>query len=63
MKVQAYVSLLTLLRCDLLYPNRELPLLLIASAEREHFNSSLDTLFLDFLGEVLSAHLHNLLRN
>jgi uncharacterized protein YigA (DUF484 family) len=40
-----------------------LPLLLIASADREHFNSSLDTLFLDFLGEVLSAHLHNLLRN
>jgi uncharacterized protein YigA (DUF484 family) len=39
-----------------------LPLLLIASAEREHFNSSLDTLFLDFLGEVLAVHLQNLLR-
>lgn len=38
-----------------------MPLLLIASAEREHFNSSLDTLFLDFLGEVLAVHLHNLL--
>lgn len=40
-----------------------LPLLLIASADRDHFNSSLDTLFLDFLGEVLAAHLQNLLRN
>lgn len=39
-----------------------LPLLLIASTEREHFHSSLDTLFLDFLGEVLSIHLQNLLR-
>ena len=39
-----------------------LPLLLIASADREHFNSSLDTLFLDFLGEVLAIHLQNLLR-
>jgi uncharacterized protein YigA (DUF484 family) len=38
-----------------------MPLLLIASAEREHFNSSLDTLFLDFLGEVLAVHLQNLL--
>ncbi|MES2606094.1 MAG: DUF484 family protein [Pseudomonadota bacterium] len=38
-----------------------LPLLLIASADREHFNSSLDTLFLDFLGEVLAVHLQNLL--
>jgi uncharacterized protein YigA (DUF484 family) len=40
-----------------------LPLLLLASADREHFNSSLDTLFLDFLGEILAVHLHNLLRN
>jgi len=40
-----------------------LPLLLLASANREHFNSSLDTLFLDFLGEILAVHLHNLLRN
>ncbi len=39
-----------------------LPLLLIASNDREHFNSSLDTLFLDFLGEVLAIHLQNLLR-
>ncbi|HTQ98639.1 MAG TPA: DUF484 family protein [Candidatus Acidoferrum sp.] len=39
-----------------------LPLLLIASATREHFNSSLDTLFLDFLGEILAIHLQNLLR-
>ncbi len=39
-----------------------LPLLLIASRDREHFNSSLDTLFLDFLGEVLTIHLQNLLR-
>lgn len=41
--------------------NNGLPLLLIASEEREHFNSTLDTLFLDFLGEVLTVHLHNLL--
>jgi uncharacterized protein YigA (DUF484 family) len=38
-----------------------LPLLLIASEQREYFNSTLDTLFLDFLGEVLAAHLSNLL--
>jgi uncharacterized protein len=38
-----------------------LPLLLIGSENREHFDSSLDTLFLDFLGEVLTIHLQNLL--
>jgi uncharacterized protein YigA (DUF484 family) len=37
-----------------------LPLLLIGSVEEGHFNSSLDTLFLDFIGEVLSAHMQNL---
>ena len=37
-----------------------LPLLLIGSSEEQHFNSSLDTLFLDFIGEVLAVHLHNL---
>jgi uncharacterized protein len=40
-----------------------IPLLLLASGDREHFNSSLDTLFLDFLGEVLSVHLQNLVRD
>ena len=39
------------------------PLLLIGSTEQHHFNSSLDTLFLDFIGEVLSAHLQNLSLN
>lgn len=37
-----------------------IPLLLIGSEEPQHFNSSLDTLFLDFIGEVLAVHLHNL---
>jgi hypothetical protein len=37
-----------------------LPLLLIGSTEGQHFNSSLDTLFLDFIGEVLAVHLQNL---
>jgi uncharacterized protein YigA (DUF484 family) len=37
-----------------------LPLLLIGSVEEAHFNSSLDTLFLDFIGEVLSVHMQNL---
>src|SRR5690606_1748463 len=36
------------------------PLLLVGSSEPQHFNSSLDTLFLDFIGEVLAVHLHNL---
>lgn len=37
-----------------------LPLLLIGSTEEQHFNGSLDTLFLDFIGEVLAAHMQNL---
>lgn len=37
-----------------------IPLLLIGSEAEQHFNSSLDTLFLDFIGEVLAVHLHNL---
>jgi len=37
-----------------------LPLLLIGSSENGHFNSSLDTLFLDFIGEVLTVHLQHL---
>lgn len=37
-----------------------LPLLLIGSVEEQHFNGSLDTLFLDFIGEVLAAHMQNL---
>ena len=34
-----------------------MPLLLIGSTEEKHFNSSLGTLFLDFIGEVLAVHL------
>ena len=37
-----------------------MPLLLVGSSEEQHFNSSLDTLFLDFIGEVLAVHLQNL---
>ena len=37
-----------------------LPLLLIGSAREQHFNSSLDTLFLDFIGEVLSVRLQGM---
>jgi uncharacterized protein YigA (DUF484 family) len=37
-----------------------LPLLLIGSTREQHFNSSLDTLFLDFIGEVLSVRLQGL---
>jgi uncharacterized protein YigA (DUF484 family) len=36
------------------------PLLLVGSTEVQHFNSSQDTLILDFSGEVLAGHLHNL---
>ena len=36
------------------------PLILVGSVEAAHFNSTLDTLFLDFIGEVLAVHLHNL---
>jgi uncharacterized protein YigA (DUF484 family) len=35
------------------------PLLLIGSTEVNHFNASLDTLFLDFIGEVLAVHLQS----
>ncbi|MEY4641430.1 MAG: hypothetical protein RLZZ227_1424 [Pseudomonadota bacterium] len=37
-----------------------LPMLLIGSTREQHFNSSLDTLFLDFIGEVLSVRLHTM---
>lgn len=37
-----------------------LPLLLLGSAKEQHFNSSLDTLFLDFIGEVLSVRLQSI---
>ena len=37
-----------------------MPLLLIGSTRDQHFNSSLDTLFLDFIGEVLAARLQGL---
>jgi uncharacterized protein YigA (DUF484 family) len=36
------------------------PLLLIGSTREQHFNSSLDTLFLDFIGEVLTARLQGI---
>jgi len=38
-----------------------IPLLLVASSKEKHFNSSLDTLFLDFIGEILSVHIKSLL--
>jgi uncharacterized protein len=34
-----------------------MPTLVIGSDKHNHFNSSLDTLFLDFIGEILSAHI------
>ncbi|MDY6981744.1 MAG: DUF484 family protein [Pseudomonadota bacterium] len=37
-----------------------LPLLLIGSTREQHFNSSLDTLFLDFIGEVLAVRLQGM---
>ena len=37
------------------------PLLVVASNKEKHFNSSLDTLFLDFIGEILSAQIKSLL--
>jgi uncharacterized protein len=39
-----------------------MPLLLIGSAEEKHFNSSLGTLFLDFIGEVLAVHLQTIFK-
>ncbi len=38
------------------------PLLLIGSEEEKHFNSSLGTLFLDFIGEVLAVHLQTIFK-
>lgn len=38
-----------------------IPLLVVASSKDKHFNSSLDTLFLDFIGEILSSHIKGLL--
>jgi len=37
------------------------PLLVIGSEKHNHFNTSLDTLFLDFIGEILAAHITRLL--
>jgi hypothetical protein len=39
-----------------------MPLLLIGSNEEKHFNSSLGTLFLDFIGEVLAVHLQTIFK-
>ena len=36
------------------------PILVIGSDKHNHFNSSLDTLFLDFIGEILAAHISRL---
>jgi len=36
------------------------PILVIGSDKHNHFNSSLDTLFLDFIGEILSVHITRL---
>lgn len=37
-----------------------MPMLIIGSDKHNHFNSSLDTLFLDFIGEILAAHIARL---
>ena len=37
-----------------------MPILVIGSEKHNHFNSSLDTLFLDFIGEILAAHITRL---
>jgi len=37
-----------------------IPILVIGSDKHNHFNSSLDTLFLDFIGEILAAHITGL---
>jgi uncharacterized protein YigA (DUF484 family) len=37
-----------------------MPILVIGSDRHNHFNSSLDTLFLDFIGEILAAHITRL---
>ena len=36
------------------------PILVIGSDKHNHFNSSLDTLFLDFIGEILAVHITRL---
>ena len=36
------------------------PILVIGSDKHNHFNSSLDTLFLDFIGEILAVHISRL---
>ncbi len=37
------------------------PLLVVASNKDRQFNANLDTLFLDFIGEILSAHIKGLM--
>lgn len=37
-----------------------IPMLIIGSNKADHFNSSLDTLFLDFIGELLAVHISQL---
>ena len=37
-----------------------MPILVIGSDKHNHFNSSLDTLFLDFIGEILAVHITRL---
>ncbi len=37
-----------------------MPILIIGSDKHNHFNSSQDTLFLDFIGEILAAHITRL---
>lgn len=39
------------------------PMLVIGSTDRDYFHSSQDTLFLDFIGEVLSALINNHMTN
>jgi len=38
-----------------------MPILVIGSDKHNHFNSSLDTLFLDFIGEILAVHITRLI--
>ncbi len=55
--VPLHVSEQSTIRADL-----GMPLLLIGSEEEKHFNSSLGTLFLDFIGEVLAVHLQTIFK-
>lgn len=55
--VPLHVSESSSIRTDL-----GMPLLLIGSEEEKHFNSSLGTLFLDFIGEVLAVHLQTIFK-